>query len=959
MNSPIRFSAALAAVVLVVLLDVSPPPLAAQATGTVRGTVVEANTLRPLVGAQISVPGTGRGTLTNNAGEFLIVGVPTGNHTVRVQMIGYSDAEQAVTVTEESAATVDFELSESAIALDEVVVTGQPGATRRRAVGTSIASIDVGEKLDEVPITSVGQLLQGRAAGVTSFGSSGTAGGAGTIVLRGMTSLTRDNAPLIYVDGIRLDTDKDGLIGLGGQTTSRLNDLNPNDIARVEIIKGAAATALYGTEASNGVIQIFTKRGRPGESTFNASVKLGANRIPSVFPLMHPDPQYPSANDLLSTGLYQEYSASMRGGAERVSHYVSGTYMNNEGSFVNNYFQRANGRVNLSLMPTDELTLDFTSNLTWSEAKLPFNDNYIYGILTTLMLGNPVTKGTEADPYGGAFIPVTYATEIENTDETYNFLGGVTLRHRPNEAFNQKATIGLNHVSGQGISVWPYAPNPTRPAGSRFVAQRDNLQVNFDYAASWDQPITETVQSTLSAGGQLFTTTDHRFSASGQAFAAPGLTLVGATTDLINVGESLVKYTTAGIFAQEQIAFSDRLFLIGGLRVDGSSAFGENFGLAVYPKASFSYVMSDESWFSLPAVSTFRLRGGFGMAGTQPGAFDAVRTYGPFSAVGGQPAIHAVNLGNPDLAPEVSYEWEGGFDAGLLDERLSLAATFYHQTTRDALLNRTFPPSMGFLQPQLTNLGSLRNIGVELAADATLTQNDRMTWSVNANYAYNENEVLDMGTTPFIQIDRFGTRVVEGYPAAGKWEFITVGTDENGYPIRSDSVVYLGTSMPPHTGSLGTNLIYGPLSLFANAQFAAGHVVNNMNRPYMIRLKTGEEYFNAVIANNDDPANPQTEPVKQLIARAQIFGDYIEGADWLKMREVTLSYTLPEGLAGMIGSDRARLSVSARNLFTLTEYSGTDPEVSSTYTNGSLSIGADYFTVPQSRQLVFGFDVQF
>ncbi|HET7275192.1 MAG TPA: TonB-dependent receptor [Longimicrobiaceae bacterium] len=937
----------------------TPATSAAQATGTISGSVVEAASLQPLSGVQISVPGTGHGTLTNSSGEFLIVGIPAGSYTVRAEMLGYGDGELPVTVTAGETSTLRFELSESAIALNEIVVTGQPGATRRREVGTSIASIDVGEKLDAVPITSVGQLLQGRSAGVTSFGSSGTAGGAGTIVLRGMKSLTQDNAPLIYVDGIRLDTDKDGLIGLGGQTTSRLNDLNPNDIARVEIIKGAAATALYGTEASNGVIQIFTKRGQPGESTLNASVKLGANRIPSVFPLMHPDPQYPSANDLLGTGLYQEYSASLRGGAERVSHYVSGTYMNNEGSFVENYFQRANGRVNLSVMPTDELTVDFTSNLTWSEAKLPFNDNYIYGILTTLMLGNPVTKGTETDPYGGAFIPVTYATQIENTDETYNFLGGVTLQHRPSEAFSQKATIGLNHVSGQGISVWPYAPNPTRPAGSRFVAQRDNLQVNFDYAASWNQAVTDAIHSTLSVGGQVFSTSDHRFSASGQAFAAPGLTLVGATTDLINVGESLVKYTTAGVFVQEQVAFSDRLFLIGGVRVDGSSAFGENFGLAIYPKASFSYVMSDEGWFNIPAVSTFRLRGGFGMAGTQPGAFDAVRTYGPFSAVGGQPAIHAVNLGNPDLAPEVSYEWEAGFDAGLMDERLSLAATFYHQTTKDALLNRTFPPSMGFLQPQLTNLGSLRNIGIELATDATLMQNDRITWSVNASYAYNKNEVLDMGETPFIQIDRFGTRVVEGYPAAGKWEFVTVGTDEDGYPIRSDTVVYLGTSMPPHTGSLGTNLTYGPFSLFANAQFAAGHVVNNMNRPYMIRLKTGEEYFNAVIANNDDPTDPQTEPVKQLIAQARIFGDYIEGADWLKMREVTLTYTLPEGVAGMVGSDRARLSVSARNLFTITEYSGTDPEVSSTYTNGSLSIGADYFTVPQPRQLVFGVDVQF
>ena len=955
-NVRVRFMATVAAAAVSLA---APSLLGAQSAGTVRGKVTAGTSLRPLAGAQVLVAGTGRGALTNGDGQFLIVGVPAGSHTVRVQMIGYTAAEAPVTVVAGEAAQVDFALVESAIALDEVVVTGQPGATRRREVGTSIAAIDASDVVKQAPIADVGQLLQGREAGVTGFAASGTAGGGGTIVLRGMTSLTQSNQPLIYVDGIRLDASQTGLLSLGGQATSRLNDLNPNDIERVEIIKGAAATALYGTEASNGVIQIFTKKGRPDESVVSASVKLGATRIPSAFPLMHPDPQYPSANDMLRTGMYQEYSASVRGGTERTSHYVSGTYMDNEGSFIANYFQRASGRVNLSLRPSEAFTADFSSNFGWSRAQIPMNDNVIYGVLTTLMLGNPALKGTPEDPYGGAFIPVTYATRIKNTEDTYRFTGGVTLQHRPFASLNHRMTIGLESVRGSGIAEWPYLPNNVRPQGSRSVSSRDNLQVNFDYSASWAAKLTDRVASTLSVGGQSFSTNVHRLSASGQAFAAPALELLGGLTNLIAIGESEVRYTTAGVFVQEQLGFGDKFFLIGGVRVDGSSAFGENFGFQSYPKVSASYVISEEPWFNLPGVSNLRLRGGFGTAGTQPGAFDAVRTYTPFVAVGGAPAIHSSNLGNPDLAPEVSREWEAGFDAALLGDRMSLTGTFYHQTTSDALLNRTFAPSLGFLSTQLTNLGKLRNIGLELSGTADLVRRDGFTWDVKAAYAYNDNKVLDMGGTPSIEIDRFGTRVVEGYPVSSKWEYVTVGYDERGYPIRSDSVRYLGTSMPPHTGSFGTSATFGNLNVFANAQFAAGHVVNNMNRPYMIRSKTGEEYFRAVLAHNDDPADPKTDAVKILIAKSNIFGDYIERADWLKLREVGLAYALPNALAGRLGASQARLSLSARNLFTLTGYSGTDPEISSTFSAGSLSIGADYFTVPQPRQLVFGLDVQF
>lgn len=939
------------------LLSVGASDAVAQATGTVRGRVTDEAGGRPLANATVAVVGTQRGALTDPSGEYVITGVPVGSHTVRAQFLGFAAGSRSVTVAAGQTVTADFALSAVATALDEVVVTGQPGATRRREIGTSIATIDVSQTVQEAPITTMAQLLQGRDAGITSLGSSGTAGGGGTIVLRGITSMTRDNSPLIYVDGVRLDTDHRTLVTTGGQSTSRLNDINPADIERLEVIKGAAATALYGTEASNGVIQIFTKKGTPGQTDYRVGAKLGGTRIPSVFPYMHPDhDQYPSANDLLSTGLYQDYSLSVRGGAESVNYYVGGGFTDDQGSFVANSFQRGNGRVNLSLTPRDNFSADVSSNFTWSKAALPMNDNYIYGILTTLLLGNPVIKGTPEDPYGGAFIPVPYVVDVKSTDETYRFTGGLTLKHNLGTWFNQRATIGMESVQGQGIQLWPYAPNNVRPQGSRSVQRRDNLQLNMDYSASVNATVGG-VATTTSVGGQLFTINDHRVGASGQKFAVPGVTLVGATSEQIGVSESLLKYTTAGVFVQEQLGFADRLFLTGGVRMDGSSAFGKDFGLQFFPKASISYVISDESWFSVGGVDNLRLRAGYGRAGQQPGAFDATRTYSTFTANNGQPAIHTSNLGNPDLAPEVSTEYEAGFEASLFDERADLTVNFYHQTTSDALLSRTYAPSLGFLSTQLTNLGEMRNIGLEVSGRASAYQGERLTVDLNASYAYNSNKVLDMGGTPFIQIDRFGTRVTEGYPVGGKWEYVTVGRDDRGYPIRSDTAVYIGVSMPPHTGSLGADITYRSVRFFANGQWAAGHVVNNMLRAYMPRGKTGERYFQAVLDNNDDPVNPQTDAVKILVAESNIYGDFIEKADWFKLREVGLVYTLPDRVAGLVGGSSARLSVSGRNLLTITGYSGTDPEISSTFNEGSLSIGADYFTVPQARQFIVGFDI--
>ncbi|TVR59413.1 MAG: TonB-dependent receptor [Gemmatimonadales bacterium] len=959
---PLPLLALLLLLVLPGHLEAEAPPdeePAVQRSGTITGTVRDRANQRPLAGAQVSIPQLNLGSLSDSNGAFSLSGVPAGTHELQVQFIGYRSVSQEVTVTSGETTEISIALASQAIDLDEVLVTASPaGERRRRATGTGIASIDIETRLRDAPITRLQDALQGREAGVTSLAASGTVGAAGPVILRGVTSLTQDNQPLIYLDGVRLDRGNTNMVGTGGQAVSRLNDINPQDIARVEVIKGSAATAMYGSEASSGVIQIFTRSGRPGETTYTVGSRIGMSRLAAPLLRMHPDPQFPDPNDLLSTGLHQEYNASIRGGVDQLGYFASISHTDTEGSFPNNTFERTSMRLNLEVRPADRLTMNLNTGFSMTENQLPPNDNWIGGVLTNIYAGNPATRGTESDPWGGAFLPVPLVLQREIIDDAKRFTSGLSVRHQAAPWFSQRATVGMEYIDQKGTTLLPYyvAPGQADRPGTRSVNTRQNLQFNLDYGAVLNRAWSSALISELSVGGQLFVRRDQRVFATGTDFASPGLRSLGGTA-LASVNESELNYTTGGVFVQHQLAFDDRLFFTVGLRMDGSSAFGDDFGWQAFPKADVSYVISDEDFFDVNWISSLRLRGGFGTAGTQPGAFDAVRTFGNVVGFNGRPGIRAATFGNPDLAPEVSREFEAGFEASLFDDRIGVDFTAYHQRTSDLLLNQRLPPSLGLLATQLTNVGEVENVGFEFNAQMNLMRRGDFSWDARAGYGYNRNEVLDLGETPLISLDRFGSRIQPGYPVSGKWERVIVGYDANDMPIASDTAVYFGPSIPPHTGNLGMDFSYRNLVLQANGQFALGHVINNHIRSYMGQQRTGEEYFNVLIANGNDSNHPA---VQRFVAEQRIYGTNIEDADFFKLRELSVGYTLPQALASRIGASDMRVTAAGQNLLTLTSYPGTDPEMSSTFGDGNnLSIGADFFSVPPSRQFMAGFTITF
>jgi outer membrane receptor protein involved in Fe transport len=936
--------ARLFAAVLTLLLG-SVTQVTGQATGTIRGTVTEARTARPIAGAQVSVSGTQHGTLTNAQGQFLLPGVPAGGHEVRVQMLGYSDGAQEVDVAAGSTTALTFELSESAIALDEVIVTGQARQTRRREIATSIASVDA-TQLEDAAVRNVSDLLQGRNPGVTVLPGGGKVGQGTKVVLRGPSSLSQGVQPLVYVDGVRMDNSSETGVWTGGTAWSGLDDINPDDIERVEIVKGAAAATLYGTEASAGVIQIFTKRGRQGEQKWNFSSEYGISNSPSDWwdVSVYSDWFYDAYVN--NNAPQQQQQLSTSGGQEGFSYYASGTYRTQDGLLPGNSEDYKAFRGNLQLFPRQDLVLNIGAGYSDRAVAMPQDANNIYGYGI-----NALTAGPR-----GLFMPVSEIPLIDVGMNSGRFTGTLNAEYTPADWFTTRLTLGSDITNMDNTEFHPYGGNDSNPFGRKSNYRRDATTVTADYASIVRLGLSPDVSSTTTVGLQAVHEQVGASEASGRDFPVPGLSTVGAAA--ITSGWEYRNVTkSAGFIFQQELGLWDRLFVNAGFRADGHSAFGDQAGYAFYPKGGVSYVLSEYGFFP-DFFDSFRVRTAYGTAGRQPGAFDAVRTWNAVSAVDGVPAVTPENVGNPTLGPEVSHELEVGFDASVLNGRLGMQFTWYDQRTEDALLPVRYPPSDGFVETQLENVGEIRNRGIELSVDGTILELEGFSWRANAQYARFKNEVTDLGELP--ELYQHWTQVTRvGYPVASFFGDRFVMQDGEVVEVADD---YIGPPFPTRTFQLGTDIAIGDrLSLRGLLDHSGGHFVESSTVRWLTRttvpagdsIAPESSWGGSVASWCQDPGDAVTQAMCDEPWPASGRGNVVRPADYWKLREVTLTYSIPPALFGGAGLRDTRVYVSGRNLWR----SFKDEmlmEAESNYATGRDLSQQDYFNTPIPRQFLVG-----
>jgi len=923
-------------------------------TATIRGQVVDSSAQRPLIGAEVYVVPEGggavlRGARVGAAGQYALTGVPAGSVLLRVRTVGYAPQERALTVAAGQTVTADFVLAGRTAQLDQVVITGTGGSTQRRAVGNVIETIKAEDVLAVAPARSVEQLIGARTPGLIVLPATGQVGTGAQLRVRGASSLSLSNDPLIYIDGVRMDANTSrGQAQRGGNGASRLNDINPEDIESIEVIKGPAASTLYGTEASNGVIQIITKRGKTGVTNFSFTTRQGTNW------LANPEGRagllygrVPVTNEIINVNLYQReiefgngpiftngrnqgYNLSLNGGTDANRYYMSGSYDDDVGVVKHNWEKKFSGRANVDAAVGSKVRLQGSLGHIRDRIRLaqPAID---VDPFSNLVWGTPLTTSTGKRGFG--FAPPEEWSTVESHADNDRTTMSLTAMYEPMEWFTHRLVTGLDVNSENNWLLYPRQPLGSldflgnNGLGSKNVQRASRSFLTLDYSSALKYGWSEALRLTSSFGLQHYRSGLSTITATAATFPAGPITTVSGGTTRSGL-EDYSANATVGMFVQQQAAWNNRVFLTAALRGDDNSAFGQSFSAAYYPKLSASWVVSEEPWFKLPYVGDLRLRGALGVAGTQPGTFDAARLYDPSIGYQNQPGLVPASFGNPELRPERSREFELGFETTLLDGRADVSYTHYSRKITDAIVNSPIPPSAGFPGNQVINIGRVSGWGDELAANVRVLDGPRVSWELGTQLANNGNRIDDMGGTTFLTVggggqaqNRVGYGIADFFLYKVRSAVLDAtgnvvssvcdgGTGDSGLEMGGPDVacsaaprVFWGHSQPTWQAGFNTTVtLFRNLRLYGRVDGNGGHLQSNTE----IRALHNQGSTEAVILRND----PFLQVYRAIEADA--VGTYKAG--FLRLRELSATYTLPASLTSRFNANGATLSAAGRNL---------------------------------------------
>jgi TonB-linked SusC/RagA family outer membrane protein len=989
----------------------------------------------------VQVVGTTRGTQSAEDGSYRITAVQVGNVQVRATRLGFTAQTRTVSVRANDSNEQNFSLAETATTLDQVVVTATGESQRRRESGASIGTIDTSMvNIAATPLLS--NLLSSRTAGVTVQQSSGTTGAGSRVRIRGSNSINLSNEPLIIVDGIRVNNSASSFsVGVGGQTISRLEDFNPEDIESIDVIKGPAAAALYGTAAANGVFQITTKKGRAGRTRWNAYEEYGS--VKDVFD--YPN-NYNRIGTNVTTGLSQQactlerevlnictpkvdslvswnpienvspfrsgwrmtHGLNAAGGSENTTFYMGGEFEREQGVYEVNQLRRATGRANIRTQLRNDLDATLTFGLVRYRLRLPFNDNSAFGAIAAGFLGKAfdcsVANTAASNPnritycgadslsrgYFNANIPSTQYFNVNNQQQNDRLTAGLSSNWTPLPWLRGVGQLGLDVLNRSDESLTP--PNKVffstaTQEGTRFVNRFRIPTYNMvgSFTATYAIPYgSRELKGQSTAGGQ-YVREDLRSSSARGDVLLPGTGSLGGTSARFAVAENNQEVITFGGFFQQQITHADRVFLTLGVRSDRNSAFGTDFKWVLYPSANLSWVVSDETFFpKTEFIDQLRVRTGYGSSGQRPVFRDAATFFNPVSVRVGAaeaPAITIGGTGNVELKPEVSTEFEGGFEGSFFKNRFTLDFTGYTKTTKDAIVARRLAPSLGEFTTQLVNLGSVKNRGIEALSTIRILDLPNVEWSTTFSVTATHNKLIALGQG--IQPIAFGFASTQqhraGYPLGGYFERKIVSyqdIDGNGIITRINCPAYEGTANPQQVGGPQCEIVLSDsveyigspiptremtfnsgLTLFKNARLTA---LFDYRSGYKIFNSTAEFRCTLGVPNCLSVYDRNVGLAEQARVMARYMGDevgFFEDAGFVKFRELALTLTAPADWARKARAQSLSLTFAGRNLKTWTDYTGLDPEVNANA--GTNFTTSDFLTQPPVRYFVTRINMNF
>ncbi|MCC7245515.1 MAG: SusC/RagA family TonB-linked outer membrane protein [Saprospiraceae bacterium] len=963
-----------------------------------------------LVGATIAITGTTRGTTTDVDGNFRIA-IPTNSARLSISYTGYKTIGVEVS---SSSSSVNVKMEDDLTGLDEVVISGLATNVKRANLANSVATVSAKELTGVTVQSTMDGALYGKFRGAEIRSNSGAPGGGMSVRLRGVTSIFGNQQPLYIVDGVFLNNDAISLgtdiisAAAGGGNTStnqddasnRIADLDPEDIETVEILKGASAAAIYGSQAAGGVVLITTKRGKPGENKVSISQTIGFSsptrllgtrqwdeaKIASAFysPGADETPEQTAAREaardadiaLFKKNGVRDYekelydnkplAATTRltfyGGSDRTNFFVGGTYKNEGGLVDNTGYEKISGRFNIGHRFNDRVDVFLANNYINSQSDRGFFNNsnsnttigYAHAFTRPWLDLSPDAQGNyPAVPSVGSNILESVAL-ITNRENVNRYIGGATLNWRIwNTDRQELKTVfraGLDQYTLRTSSIFPRDLSYFRPAGTLGGAAVSGTTVNTNLNLGGFLVYTYTTDNSTTLRTQLGVTQED-FSQNTVMTTATNLN--GSQTSLDQAGnvqtfQRRYPQLFKGFFAQQEVNYRDLVVASVGVRGDKSSNSGDPNKIYYFPKANAAFNVHELSSWSFDEISQFKLRVAFGQSGRFPGFNDRFTALSG-TIIGGSTGVYTPEArGNADIKPEIQSELEFGTDIGLFNNRVSLDITYYIKSIDDLLLRLQVPQSSGYTTRSI-NGGALENRGLEIGLEATPVKGS-ITWTTGINFWKNQSKVTRLDVPAFnvggfaaslgqyrIQEGESATQIVGTYNAA---DCPDCDPDGDGFKVY-------GNAEPDFNMSFTNALMYKNFELNFLFHWKKGGDAINLST---LLWDLGQQTWDYDDKTLDPKGQLNNGDYRTSTWFAGNAGPWIEDAGYFRLREVGLYYTIPR--AHLAGRADLRLGVSGRNLINIFDYNSYDPEVSN-FGNNVLANTVEVTPFPSAKRINF------
>jgi len=922
---------------------------------TVTGIITSTNG-DPLIGATIKVKGTNTGSTTDIDGQYTIRIPETDNTIFVISYLGYESQELAISNEKK----VDVELKESSALLDELVVIGYATKKKTDVVG-AISSINT-ESFNQGIINTPEQLLQAKVPGVRVTSSSGEPGAGVNLTIRGAGSLRSGNSPLYVVDGVPLSNvpitpPSSNLSGADVPTVASsknpLNFLNPDDIASIDVLKDASATAIYGSRGSNGVVIITTKKGKPGDASLNYNGYVGSSSISKKIDVVGLDSGTDWQEEILRDGgaLTHNHNLSYSGGSQRASYRTSLSYFDQKGIIDKSALRRFTARLNTTLfaLPGDRLRLDLNlvnSNVIDNGIPRADKSDTTGELITNTLAADPSRPifGSDGNYSPGSTNPVGLLDAWNDITNTNRTLGNLSARLDIIEGLNYQFNLGIdrsgatreqelqpNNLEGINFNKGSYT-FANIDANNRLIENflTYNTFVNdnqFEFLIGHAYQRNEVNSFAYSArGGIEFPTIS--------ALDAPSFPQTEIPDSREPSGHEISKLES--IFGRVNYTWNEKLLVTASMRADGSSKFGANNRWGYFPAFSAAYRLAD----LVDGFDDLKLRIGWGQTGNQEIPNKATqKTFIPVTN-----SIKPTREANPDLKWEVSTQINVGANFALENEHLYGSIDYFNRVTTDPLLFvDAAAPTVSKIWKNLN--GEIKNQGVELFLGSAIINQSNFSWNVDVNATFTSNEVsfpdgreIFTGELSGKSINGTLTQLIKDGESLGSF-FLP---EDMGDGSTTDGSVINGSGIPNFVYGINTYLNYDKFDLGMNFSGVSGNLIYNATDNFLSNF--GGNVSERINAQADIPVG------------ASSF--FLEDGSFLRLNNLTLGYTF--GTATTDWLSNARLYVTGQNLFVLTDYSGYDPEVNTpSAVNGILSYGIDYATYPRARTFLVGVSLGF